>query len=377
MRKLLQNRTDQLTAIMERTQANSKSSELTSDQSAVASVQTGNSGALEHCTLADPVAAILDALRDGEKFLVCSHSRPDGDAVGSMLAIGMLLDQMGKRADLVAADRVPTIYRGLPGAESIRHAMRVHGPYDAVILLECDGIERAQLRGLENFRLINIDHHLTGRPYGHLNWIDFGAASVGELVYRLVKAAGAVLTTEMATCLYTTLLTDTGGFTYGAVKESTFEVARDLVHAGADPVAIAKEVCYSATTSKVLLLGAALNNLKREGRLAWLWVTHQDMVRTCAAEEDCEGIVNVGIGIAGVEAAVFLRELPEKRIRVSLRSKGKVNVARISAQLGGGGHGNAAGCTLDGPLGRAMEEVLNGLRPAMADAFPNLLQTFK
>jgi phosphoesterase RecJ-like protein len=319
---------------------------------------------------ADPVAAILAVLRKGERFLVCSHSRPDGDAVGSMLAMGMLLEQLGKRADLVTADRVPTIYRGLPGAESIRHALRVHGPYDAVILLECDGVERAQLRGLERFYLVNIDHHLTGRAYGQLNWIDHGAVSVGELVHRLAKAADATVTAEMATCLYTTLLTDTGGFTYGSVKESTFEVARELVLAGADPVGIARDVFYSATTSKVMLLGAALNNLKREGRLAWLWITHQDMVRTCAVEEDCEGIVNLGVGIAGVEVAVFLRELPEKHIRVSLRSKGKVNVAVIAERLGGGGHGNAAGCTLEGPLGHALGEILGELRLAVAVAFP-------
>lgn len=319
-----------------------------------------------------PVAAILDVLRKGERFLVCSHSRPDGDAVGSVLAMGMMLEQMGKRADLVTADGVPTIYRNLPGAGSIRHALRVHGPYDAVILLECDGIERARLRGLEKFFLINIDHHLSGRPYAHINWIDHGAASVGELVFRLIKAAGARVTPEMATCLYTTVLTDTGSFTYGAVNESTFSVARELVLAGADPVAIAKDVCYSATTSKVLLLGAAINNLKREGRLAWLWVTHQDMVRTCAAEEDCEGIVNVAIGIAGVEVAVFLRELPDRRIRLSLRSKGKVNVAEISERLGGGGHGNAAGCTLDGPLARALERILLELRPAVAALAPGV-----
>jgi len=284
--------------------------------------------------------------------------------------MGMLLGQMGKHVELVTADHVPTIYRSLPGTDSIRHAVQVHGPYDAVILLECDGIERAQLRGIEDFRVINIDHHLTGRPYAQLNWIDHGAASVGELVLRLVKAAGATVTREMATCLYTTLLTDTGGFTYGAVNETTFALAGELVLAGADPVSIARDVCYSATTSKVLLLGAALNTLKRDGRLAWLSVTHQDMIRTCAVDEDCEGIVNVGLGIAGVEAALFLRELPENRIRVSLRSKGKVNVAEISERLGGGGHRNAAGTTLEGPLSRALESVLNELRPAIDKAFP-------
>ena len=313
-----------------------------------------------------PMTAILQVLRSGERFLVCSHSRPDGDAVGSMLAMGMLLEQMGKQADVVTADAVPVVYRALPGARSIRHALRVHGPYDAVILLECDSAERARLRGLEDFFLINIDHHISGQMYAQLNWIDYDAASVGELVCRMVKAAGATITPEMATCLYTTLLTDTGGFTYGSVSASTFELARDLVLAGADPVAIARDVCLSTPTSKVLLLGAALSNLKREGRLAWLWVTHRDMVRTCAAEEDCEGIVNVAVGISGVEATVFLRELPDGSLRLSLRSKGKVNVAQIAERLGGGGHGNASGCTLEGPLARALDEILKELRIGVA-----------
>ncbi len=314
----------------------------------------------------DPVAEILEVLRQGERFLVCSHSRPDGDAVGSMLAVGMLLEQMGKRADLVAADRIPSIYRQLPGADRIRNAMRVHGPYDAVILLECDGLERSRLRGLEPFFLVNIDHHATGKRFAHVNWIDRNAASVGELVHRLVKAAGATVTAEMATCIYTTVLTDTGGFCYGATRASTFALAEELTQAGADPVRIAQDVYFSTATSKLLLLGAALSNLNREGRLAWLWVSHQDMMRTCAAEEDCEGIVNYAICISGVEAAVFLRELPERRIRLSLRSKGKVNVSAIAAKLGGGGHQNAAGVTLDGPISRALEEILMELRPGVA-----------
>jgi phosphoesterase RecJ-like protein len=316
------------------------------------------------------MTAIVEVLRKGERFLVCSHSRPDGDAVGSVLAMGMLLEQMGKRVDLVTSDGVPAVYRGLPGAKSFRHALRVHGPYDAAILLECDGPERPGLRGLEAFYLINIDHHISGRAYAHLNWIDYDAASVGELVYRLVRTAGARVTPEMATCLYTTVLTDTGGFTYGSIRASTFGLAQELVLAGADPVAIARDVYYSSPTSKALLLGAALSNLKREGRLAWLWVTHRDMVRTCAAEEDCEGIVNVALGISGVEAAVFLRELPERNVRLSLRSKGKVNVASIAERLAGGGHRNASGCTLEGPISRALDQILKELRGSISDFSP-------
>jgi phosphoesterase RecJ-like protein len=150
------------------------------------------------------------------------------------------------------------------------------------------------------------------------------------------------------------------------VRESTFALAKDLVRAGADPIAIAQQMYFSVPASKLLLLGTALQRLAREGRLAWLWVTQQDMVRTGAAEEDCEGIVNNALSIAGIEAAFFLRELPDGRVRVSLRSKGELNVAAIAARLGGGGHENAAGCTLDGPLRRAIHRILCELRSALA-----------
>jgi phosphoesterase RecJ-like protein len=282
-----------------------------------------------------------------------------------MLALGMILEQMGKRADLAAAERIPLQYRQLPGASVISRTAHVHGPYDAAILLECDSIERTRLRGLEKLFLINIDHHITGIEFAHLNWIDQDAASVGEMVYRLARAAGVSITPQMAQCIYATLLTDTGGFCYGNVRESTFALARDLVEAGADPIAIAREVYYAAPVSKLLLLGAALRRLKREGRFAWLWVTHQDMQRTRATEEDCEGIVNVALSMAGVDAVVFLRELPSGRVRMSLRSKSGLNVAAIAAQFGGGGHQNAAGYTLKGSLPRALKEIVAELRSAM------------
>jgi bifunctional oligoribonuclease and PAP phosphatase NrnA len=317
-------------------------------------------------TSVEAIDAILKVIHEGERFLVCSHSRPDGDAVGSVLAMGMLLEQLGKRADLVTADRVPAVYRTLPWANRMRTALRVYGPYDAAILLECDSTERTRLRGLEQFPIVNIDHHASGRIWGRVNWIDREAASVGQLVHRLVKAAGGTVTHEMATCLYTTLLTDTGGFLFGTLRASTFALAQELVEAGANPAKIAQDTYFTAPASKLMLLGTALTNLHREGRLSWVWVTQKDMIRTCAAEEDCEGIVNYALSVEGVEAAVFLRELREGRIRLSLRSKGRVNVAAIAEGLGGGGHENAAGCTLDGPLDRALAQILGQLRPQVA-----------
>lgn len=312
------------------------------------------------------IAAILDVLRRGQQFLVCSHAQPDGDSVGSMLALGMVLEQMGKHADLVAADFIPAHYRRLPGADAIQTMSRVHGHYDAVVLLESDSLQRTRLRGLEELFQINIDHHISGQEFADLNWIDHEAVSAGEMVYRLAKAAGARLTPQMATCLYITVLTDTGGFCYGALRESTFALARELVLAGADPVAIAQDVYFSAPASKLLLLGAALNRLNCENHLAWLWVTHEDTLHCHATDDDSDGIVDYALGVEGVQAAFFLRELPEGRVRVSLRSKGRINVAAIAELLGGGGHENAAGCTLDGPLTRAREQVLAHLRPAVA-----------
>lgn len=283
-----------------------------------------------------------------------------------MLACGMILAQMGKQADLVSVDPVPLIYRGLPCANTIRQTMRLDGECDAVIMLECDGIPRSRLAGLEGRLLVNVDHHVSGRAFADVNWIDVDACAVAEMVYRLAQAADVALTREMAMCLYAGVLTDTGSFCYQGTDVHAFELARDLVARGADPAQIARDIYFSNPLSKMMLLGAALSNLRRDGRLAWLWVTHADMQRTDAAEEDCEGIVNYAIGISGVEAAVLLRELPDRRVRLSLRSKGKLDVARIASGFGGGGHLHAGGCTLDGPLSAATDQILETMRRELA-----------
>jgi phosphoesterase RecJ-like protein len=304
------------------------------------------------------IHAVLNAIERGQRFLVTAHARPDGDAVGSMLGCAMILEQLGKQVEMVSCDRVPLIYRSLPCSSVIRQVGRVEGQYDAVILLECDEIERSRLRGLEGRFLINIDHHVSGRTFADINWIDTEACAVAEMVYELAMLAGVRITPEMATCLYTAVLTDTGSFCYDGTDAHTFELAAELVRHGAKSAAIARDVYFSHPTSKMLLLGAALSNLRREGRIAWMWVTHEDMLRTNAAEEDCEGIVNYAIAIAGVDVAIFLRELSNHRVRLSLRSKGEVNVARIAENFGGGGHQHASGCTVDGPLSEASDMIL-------------------
>jgi bifunctional oligoribonuclease and PAP phosphatase NrnA len=314
------------------------------------------------------IEAVLSSIAKADRLLVTAHARPDGDAVGSLLACWMMLQRMGKQADMALSDRVPVIYRSLPCAAQVKHWSRVEGDYDTVILLECDGIPRSRLDGLENRFLINIDHHTSGRPFANVNWIDCSACAVSEMVYQLAGAAGIDITPEMATCLYTAVLSDTGSFCYEGTDAHTFELARNLVRRGADPVLIAQDVYFSNPPAKMRLLGAALANLHYDGHLAWLWISENDMDRTHAVEEDCEGIVNYAIGIAGIEVAVFLRELRDHQVRLSLRSKGRVNVATIAERFGGGGHENASGCTLDGPLQSATERILQDLRMAMAAA---------
>jgi len=305
---------------------------------------------------------VLENIQSRKHFLVTSHTRPDGDAVGSSLALALVLRKMGKTAEVVLGDSVPVIYKPLPQADSIVHSSHVNGKYDAAIILECDSVTRTRLQGLENHFLINIDHHATSKPFADVNWIDPGACAVAEMVFRLAQAAGVKITPEIATCLYTGVLTDTGSFSYSSTNAHTFDLAKRLVEHGADPARIAHNIYFSSPTSKMRLLGAALSRLHREGALAWMSVTRDDMDRTGALEEDCEGLVNYALGIAGVEVAAFFRETPDGRVRVSIRSKGAVNVADMAEKFGGGGHACASGFSLAGPMLVAQERVLRELR---------------
>jgi bifunctional oligoribonuclease and PAP phosphatase NrnA len=305
---------------------------------------------------------VLQHIEQRNRFLLTSHTRPDGDAIGSALACCEILRRLGKQADVVLHDPVPRIYQPLPFADRVVQADRVNGNYEAAIILECDSIQRTRLEGLEHQFLISIDHHVSGRPFAHVNWIDPEAAATAEMVYRLGREAGVALTPEIATCLYTALMTDTGSFMFRGTNEHTFTLARELVRAGADPAQCARNIYFAHSTAKMRLLGAALSNLHREGPLAWIWITREQMERSQAKEEDCEGLVNYALSIGEVEIAAFFREMADGRYRVSLRSKGKLNVADVAECFGGGGHQCASGCSLDGPLSIAVTRMLELIR---------------
>lgn len=312
----------------------------------------------------DAIAEILGVIGAHQTFVVTSHARPDGDAIGSALGMMHLLDAMGKDVVVAFADEIPEIYRGIPGIDRIVHHLPAQRP-DAAILLECDRVERTGFPVIDAGTTINIDHHLSGKNFADHNWIDATAAAVGSLVYELAIAAGQRITPEMATCLYTAVVTDTGSFQFSSTTAGTFALASHLVDSGADHNGVAQAVFFSNSPAKMRLLGVALNRMVIDGSIAWSFITQADMAATGAGVEDCEGVVNSLIGMQGVCAAVFLRELPGgHEFRLSLRSKDPVNVAEVASQFAGGGHRNASGGSIAGPVEEAVNRVVGALQVA-------------
>jgi len=311
------------------------------------------------------LAEVVNAVQSRQRWVVTSHARPDGDAVGSVLGCVQVLRAMGKQADGYLGDGVPFIYRGLPGAAEIRTVPVDAAHYDGVFIIECDSFRRTQLAGISSLFSINIDHHDSFTEYADVNYVVPTAAAASELVYRVAVAAGVAITPEIATSLYTAVLTDTGSFCYSGTSAQTFAFAREMVIAGANPASVAQQVYFSNPASKMHLLGRALCNLRLDGAISWMHVSEADMLASGATEQDCEGLVNWALSIHGIEATAFFREIPGAQYRVSLRSKGRIDVARIAEAFGGGGHSCASGHAIDGPYEVATARVLAALRAAL------------
>ena len=301
------------------------------------------------------------------RFGITSHVRPDGDALGSSLGLYWLLRALDKEPEVIMRDPVPHAYQKLPGAGLVRVTSRIDRPYDAVFVIECSDITRPGLEDLDKQLVVNIDHHSTTSLFGTINWIDSTASAVGEMVYNLCKAIGVRPTKELAECVYTALVTDTGSFHYSNTSERTFKVASELVRAGVKPAKIAQNVFSSYPWSKIELMGRVLATARRDpsGRVAWLRQTLDMQGETHASDEDADGFVNYPLSCGDVDAVAFLKETAPGVYRVSLRSKGDVNVARVAERFGGGGHRNAAGCTLRGDWDETEQLVVSLLLEAV------------
>ena len=313
------------------------------------------------------LSQVVELIEQKRRFAITSHVRPDGDSLGSSLGLYWLLRALDKEVEVIMRDEVPHAYEKLPGARDVRVTPGVDRAYDAVFVIECSDITRPGLGDLDRQFVVNIGHHSTTALFGTINWIDSTASAVGEMIYNLCKATGVRVTKEIAECVYTALITDTGSFHYSNTSERTFKVASELVRAGVKPAKISQAVFSSYPWSKIELLSEVLSTARRDesGRVAWMRWSLEMQERAGAADEDGDGFVNYPLTVGEVEAVALLKECAPGVYRTSLRSKGDVNVARIAEKFGGGGHRNAAGCTLRGEWDEAEETIVRLLLDAV------------
>ena len=234
----------------------------------------------------------------------------------------------------------------------IEIAGRVDGVFDAAIIMECSDLGRTGVQGLDQYFVINIDHHPGNSGYGQINWFDATAAACAEMVYEVIGALGVPLSLEIATHIYLAILTDTGSFHYSGISPRTFEICRDALLAGVDPVLVARSVYDSNSMGRLRMLGAVLNGMQVDetGRIAIVYLD-QGMTRAAGGTyEDTDGLVNLPLTVKEIEAVVFFKQSEGDEYRVSLRSKGDIDVGAVAKEFGGGGHKNAAGCTVSGDI---------------------------
>ncbi len=296
------------------------------------------------------------------------HVHPDADVLGTLLALGLALEARGWNVVYGGPHPAPRVLSFLPGVERYRRLPEAGGPYDVVVLTDCPNPQRTeglieQARAAAGL-VVNVDHHPDNRRYGDVNWLDTSAAATGEMIYELLEGLRAPLTPAIATNLFTAIHTDTGSFRYSNVTPHTFRIAAALVAAGAEPARVSECLYERRAPDALRWLGASLARVEisDDGRLAWLALP-DGLVPEAFVE--AEELVNYPRSVVSVRVACLLRER-DGRVKVSLRGKGDVDVQKIAARFGGGGHRNAAGCTLEGGLAEATDVVLAAVRTALA-----------
>ncbi len=319
-----------------------------------------------------PAERIAEALQSRRHVLLLNHVSPDGDCLGSTLALARSLWTRGQQATVGSADGVPGMYRFLTGSDRIVSEVPERTPFDAVVFMECSTPERAGALAARAAGVplwVNIDHHVSNAGYGDLILYDATAAAVGELVYPIVRSLIPTLDAGTATCLLTALLTDTGSFRYASVTPRTLALAAELVAAGASPAEVYAEVYENRPIAALRLLGMALSRLaaSEDGRVVWTAVTQEMLRESGAAMEESEGIVGVLRAVSGVQVAIVFKEEPDG-FRVSLRGRGGVRAHVIAEAFRGGGHAAAAGFTARGTLDEVVRQTLEVVRRELGAA---------
>jgi len=313
---------------------------------------------------------ILLEIKKRETFLITTHMNPEGDAIGSSLALALALSSIGKKVSVYTLDPVPKTLRFLPFSDKVKQVSRVDERFDAVITVDCGDLERIGFLSKDNIPgdiLINIDHHVTNRGFGTLNMVEEAVASA-ELVYLIIKRLGIPVTADIATCIYTAIMTETGSFRYSNTNLQAFKISQEMVSYGADPWVIAEHVYNRNSMGRIRLLGLILSGLEvsADGRIAWITVKEKMYRETGTTKEDVEDLINFPRSIEGVEVAILFRE-SNHDWKVSLRSNGKVDVSSLALEFGGGGHCMAAGFIMrDISLKDAQKRVIGRVAEAVA-----------
>lgn len=310
--------------------------------------------------------ALIDAIRDGRRILLCSHVSPDGDTIGSLLAMRLMLLAMGKEVACICADPVPEMLHYLEGVEKVGLPAAVEGmDFDLAIAVDVSDMHRlgaCQEPFFRAPRTLQIDHHSTNPGFAEINYVDGDASATGELIYDLVHALEIPVTPAIALCLFTGISTDTGNFSFDNTTPAAFCAAGELRKVGIPLAQVNRVLFRERVKAQVLLLARALDTLTfyNDDCIAGMWLTTADLEAVDARPEHAEAIVNYGIDTKGVKMAFLAKEGPEG-VKFSLRAVAPYDVAHIAAGFGGGGHALAAGCTLEGPVDRAMAEVTSAM----------------
>ena len=318
-------------------------------------------------TTAPELQQIVETVRANQRFVLSSHSRPDGDSIGSQLAMANALRALGKEVRVVNKDRAPGPLLAFPGVSEIKIADRVDPAFEVALIMECGSLDRTGVQGLERGIVINIDHHPDNAAYGDINWFDPSAAACGEMVFTLVEALGVPLTRTIATHVYLAILTDTGSFHFSSISPRTFDICRQTLETGIDPVAIARNVYDSNNLGRLKLFGAVLSamRLSHSGRVAIVYVDHEMARQAGGTYDDTEGLINLPLTVKEIQAVVFFKQVDPGQYRVSMRSKGDIDIGAVAKAFGGGGHKNAAGCTANGTIESLQAVFVNEIERAI------------
>ena len=315
------------------------------------------------------IEELIEVLRKAPTVALFSHVSPDGDCVGSMLAIGLALEKMGKDVSFYNLDPLPSYLTFLPGSSRIRQDFPNPQP-KTLLFVDCTDFQRVNLSLSEispESTVLNVDHHISNQLFGHFNWVDAQASASAEIAFALINQLGVEIDIDMATNLYTAIVTDTGCFRYSSTTAQTHRLTAELLDIGLDLSRIHHNIFDEKPLAQIKLLQQALSGLeiRAEGQLGVMILSLEDFCKSGAEQEMSEGLVNYAQSVVGVEVVVLLKEVGPQEIKVGLRSNLWLNVNEIAAKFGGGGHKRAAGCTLRLPMAEAKQSIIATIEEAL------------